>query len=110
MARPRRDETPSRQPIKKKFTDAFIDGLRPDTRLLTVYDTHQRGLALTVQPKSGRKTWKAIYFAPGGRPRWYHIGAARCDRPSRRSQDCRRHHVESRDGRGPGSLEKGRAE
>lgn len=76
MARPRRDGTPPRQPIKKKFTDAFIDSLRPDARLLTVYDTHQRGLALTVQPKSGKKAWKAIYFAPGGRPRWYHIGAA----------------------------------
>ena len=76
MARPRRDGTAPRQPIKKKFTDAFVDGLKPEDRLLIAYDLHQRGLAITVQPKSGKKTWKAIYFAPGGRPRWYHIGAA----------------------------------
>ena len=43
--------------------------------LVTVYDAHQRGLAVTVQPKSGRKAWKTIYFAPGGRPRWYHLGS-----------------------------------
>lgn len=75
LARPRRDGTPPRQPIKKKFSDAFIDSLKPDSRLLIAYDTHQRGLALTVQPKSGKKTWKAIYYV-GGFPRWYHIGAA----------------------------------
>jgi len=73
MARPRRDGTPSRQPIKKKFTDAFVSSLKPDSRLLIAYDLHQRGLAVTVQPKSGRKAWKVIYFVNGS-PRWYHIG------------------------------------
>ena len=38
MARPRRDGTPSRQPIKRKLTDAFIDSLKSDTRLVTVYE------------------------------------------------------------------------
>jgi integrase len=75
MARPRRDGTPSRQPIKKKFTDAFVSGLKPDSRLLIAYDLHQRGLAVTVQPKSGRKAWKVIYFVNGS-PRWCHIGDA----------------------------------
>ena len=75
MARPRRDGTLPRQPIKKKFTDTFIDSLKPDTRLLIAYDTHLRGLAVTVQPKSGAKTYKAIYYVAGF-PRWYHIGNA----------------------------------
>lgn len=76
MPRPRRDGTPCREPLKKKFTDSFITGLKPDSRLFIAYDTHQRGLAVTVQPKSGTKSWKALYYAPGGRPRWYHIGDA----------------------------------
>ncbi|MFZ0196757.1 MAG: Arm DNA-binding domain-containing protein, partial [Pseudolabrys sp.] len=75
MARPRRDGTPPRQPIKKKFTSVFIDSLKPDARMLIAYDAHQRGLAVTVQPVSGKKTWKAIYYV-NGFPRWYHIGAA----------------------------------
>jgi integrase len=75
MARPRRDGSPSRQPIKKKFSDSFITGLKPESRLLIAYDTHQRGLAITVQSKSGKKTYKAIYFV-SGLPRWFHIGDA----------------------------------
>lgn len=75
MARPRRDGTPPRQPIKKKLTDAFVSSLKPKSRLLIAYDMHQRGLAVTVQPESGKKTWKAIYYV-GGFPRWYHIGDA----------------------------------
>jgi integrase len=76
MARPRRDGTPPRQTVRRKLTDAFIGSLKADDRLVTIYDAHQRGLAITVQPKSGKKTWKVIYFAPGGRPRWYHLGDA----------------------------------
>jgi integrase len=76
MARPRRDGTPPRQTVRRKLTDAFIGSLKAADRLVTIYDAHQRGLAITVQPKSGKKTWKVIYFAPGGRPRWYHLGDA----------------------------------
>jgi integrase len=75
LARPRRDGTLPRQPIKKKFTDTFIDSLKPDARLMIAYDTHLRGLAVTVQPKSGAKTYKAIYYVAGF-PRWFHIGNA----------------------------------
>lgn len=75
MARPRRDGTPARQPIKKKFTDTFVTGLKSDGRFLITYDTYQRGLAVTVQSRSGNKNWKAIYYARG-LPRWYHIGRA----------------------------------
>ena len=32
-------------------------------------------LAVTVQPKSGAKTYKAIYYVAGF-PRWFHIGNA----------------------------------
>jgi integrase len=75
MARPRRDGTPPRQPVRRKLTDAFIRSLKPDDRRVTAYDTIQRGLAVTIQAKpSGRKAWKVLYFAAGGRPRWYHIG------------------------------------
>ncbi len=60
---------------QEKFTDAFISSLKPDSRFLIAYDMYQRGLAVTVQPKSGKKTFTAIYFVSGF-PRWYHIGAA----------------------------------
>ena len=78
MARPRQDGTPSRQASKRKLTDAFLTSLKPDdARRVVVWDTLQRGLAVAVQPKpSGRKAWKAVYYAPAGRPRWYHIGDA----------------------------------
>jgi len=75
LARPRRDGTPPRKPIKEKITDTFIAGLRPEGRLLIAYDAKLRGLAVTVQPKTGRKSFKAIYFV-GGFPRWCHIGDA----------------------------------
>jgi hypothetical protein len=39
-----------------------------------VWDTHQRGLALQIQP-SGYRAYKLIYRFHN-RPRWFHIGAA----------------------------------
>ncbi len=39
-----------------------------------VWDSHQRGLAVVVQP-TGHKAWKCVYPFHG-RPRWYHIGNA----------------------------------
>lgn len=39
-----------------------------------MWDSHQGGLAVVVQP-TGHKSWKCIYPFHG-RPRWYHIGNA----------------------------------
>lgn len=74
MARPRRDGTPSSAPRRRKLSDAFIKTIEPQSRPLIIWDTHQRGLAIQVQP-SGHKAWKCVY-SHHGRPRWYHLGAA----------------------------------
>jgi integrase len=47
----------------------------PD-RVAVYWDTHQHGLALTVQP-SGHRAFKVIYTIRGRGPRWFHIGDAR---------------------------------
>ena len=76
MARPRRDGTPSTTTHQEKiYQPSSRQSQTSDTRLLIAYDAHQRGLAVTVQPVSGKKFWKAIYYV-NGFPRWYHIGAA----------------------------------
>ena len=74
MPRPRRDGTPATAPNKAKLNDLFLKRLVPQPRAFVVWDTHQRGLAVQVQP-TGHKAWKCIY-AFHGRPRWYHIGDA----------------------------------
>lgn len=74
MARPRHDGSPAREPNRRRLTDAFINGLRSQDRAFAVWDTKQRGLAITIQP-TGSKAWKAVYHFHG-RPRWYHIGDA----------------------------------
>jgi len=72
MPRPRRDGAPAAPPNKCKLNDLFLKRLKPQARPFMVWDSHQRGLAVVVQP-TGRKSWKVIYPF-GGRPRWYHIG------------------------------------
>jgi integrase len=73
MARPRRDGTAAKRPNKRKLSEIFLRKLKPQARAFTVWDTHQRGLAVAVQP-TGHKSWKCVYPFHG-RPRWYHIGA-----------------------------------
>jgi integrase len=73
MPRPRRDGTPAAAPKKHKLSDIFLNKLKPQARTFAVWDTHQRGLAVVVQP-TGHKAWKCVYPFHG-RPRWYHIGA-----------------------------------
>jgi integrase len=74
MSRPRRDGSPPRRTVKRKFTDAFVASIKPDSQRVTIhYDTRQIGFAVATQT-SGAKAWKCVYFAPGGRPRWFHIG------------------------------------
>lgn len=74
MPRPRHDGTPASAPNKRKLTEIFLQKLkaRPG-RTFIVWDLHQRGLAVQVQP-TGYRSWK-VYYAFHGRPRWYHLGA-----------------------------------
>ena len=74
MPRLRRDGTPAQAPNKHKLSGIFIRKLKPRERAFVVWDIHQRGLALQVQP-TGHRSWKCIYSLRG-RPRWYHIGDA----------------------------------
>ena len=58
---------PKRPAHKRRFTELFVRKLKPKTATYVVWDTHQRGLAIRVQP-TGNKAWKAIYKF-GGRKR-----------------------------------------
>jgi integrase len=58
---------------KRKLSDIFLKKLKPQASTFLVWDTHQRGLAVRVQP-TGSKSWKCIYPFHG-RPRWVHLGA-----------------------------------
>jgi hypothetical protein len=72
MPRPRRDGTPAAEPNKRKLSEVLLRRIRPQDRTTCVWDTHQRGLCVMVQP-SGHKSWKVVYQFHG-RARWYHIG------------------------------------
>jgi integrase len=73
MPRPRRDGTPASAPSRRKLTDLFVKKVEAGERAFAVWDTHQRGPCVLVQP-TGHKSWKAVYTR-SGQPRWYHIGA-----------------------------------
>jgi len=76
MPRPRQDGTPARAPSKRRLTEALVKTVRPDPdRVTVIWDTQQRGLALTVQP-SGHRAWKCVYSLRGRGARWYTIGNA----------------------------------
>jgi integrase len=47
---------------------------RPEKAAYLIWDTHQRGLALRVQP-TGSRSWVVVY-SRHGRPRWLHLGRA----------------------------------
>jgi integrase len=70
--RPRRDGQPPTAPRKRKLTELLLRKLRLEGEAYNVWDTHQRGLVLRVQP-TGHAAFKAVYSARG-RPRWYHVG------------------------------------
>jgi|SRR5579862_974580 len=72
MPRHRRDGAPAHAPRKCKLNNLFVKRLKPEPHAFLVWDTHQRGLAVQVQP-TGQKSWKTIYRFHG-RPRWYHVG------------------------------------
>ena len=73
MPRARQDGQPARSPNKRKLSEIFLRKLKPKAKAFAVWDSHQRGLCVLMQP-TGHKSWKCVYPFQG-RPRWYHIGA-----------------------------------
>ena len=65
---------PKRPANKRRFTDLYVRKIKPKAAAYVVWDTHQHGLAIRVQP-TGAKSWKVIY-SRHGRPRWLHLGNA----------------------------------
>jgi integrase len=63
---------PKRAALKRRMTELYVRKLKPKTQPFLVWDTHQRGLAVRVQP-TGARAWKCIY-SHHGRPRWLHLG------------------------------------
>jgi integrase len=57
-----------------RLTELGVRKARPGKAAYLVWDTHQRGLALRVQP-TGSKSFVAVY-SRHGRPRWLHLGKA----------------------------------
>jgi integrase len=65
---------PKRAARKQKLTELSVRKLKPESTTYLIWDTHQRGLAVRVQP-TGARAWKCIY-SHHGRPRWLHLGDA----------------------------------
>src|SRR6516165_765270 len=57
-----------------RLTELGARNARPAKTAYLIWDTHQRGLALRVQP-TGSKSFVAVY-SRHGRPRWLHLGKA----------------------------------
>jgi integrase len=57
-----------------RLTELGVRNARPAQTAYLIWDTHQRGLALRVQP-TGSRSWVAVY-SRHGRPRWLHLGKA----------------------------------
>jgi integrase len=65
---------PKRPAQKRRLTELFIRNAKPRDAAYLVWDTHQRGLALRVQP-TGAKSWVTVYSRQG-RSRWLYLGKA----------------------------------
>jgi integrase len=65
---------PKHSARKRRLTELAVRKLKSASAPYLIWDTHQRGLAIRVQP-TGARAWKAIY-SYHGRPRWLHIGDA----------------------------------
>ncbi len=74
MPRPRQDGRKAASPDKRKLNDLMVRRLAPKDHPFLIWDLHQRGLAVQVQP-TGHKSYKVIYPFHG-RPRWFHVGHA----------------------------------
>jgi integrase len=65
---------PKRPAQKRRLTELFVRKAKPHGSAYLVWDTHQRGLALRVQP-TGAKAWVTVY-SRHGRSRWLTLGKA----------------------------------
>jgi integrase len=74
MPRPTKDGEEARKPRKRQLTELFVRKVKGERTAFNVWDTHQRGLVLRVQP-SGHRAWKAVYRHHSS-PCWFHIGDA----------------------------------
>src|SRR5215472_11022932 len=74
MPRPRKSGCPARTPEKRRLTELAVKKAKLRSEAYLIWDTHQRGLAIRVQP-TGAKAWKCIY-SYHGRPLWLHLGDA----------------------------------
>jgi integrase len=59
---------------KQRLTELTVRKAKPRDQAYQIWDTHQRGLALRVQP-SGSRSWVVVYNRQG-RTRWLTLGAA----------------------------------
>jgi integrase len=74
--RPRKDGAPAHAPRQRKLTELFVKRIRAEAAAMNVWDTHQRGLVLRLQPRpSHHRSWK-FYYRFRGKPRWLHLGDA----------------------------------
>jgi integrase len=73
MPRSRSDGTPSQPPNRLKLTELLVKRQKPRARAFMVWDTLQRGFALSMQP-TGHKAYKVVY-SHHGRVRWFHLGS-----------------------------------
>jgi integrase len=75
MPRPRKDGTKARAARHHKLSDIYVRKVKPETMAFAIWDTHQHGLALRVQP-TGQKSFKVVY-SRHSRANWLHLGDAR---------------------------------
>jgi integrase len=71
MPRSRLDGSPAKAANRQRLSHFTVKNLKPRERPYIVWDTVQRGLAVSVQP-SGHAAWKCVYSFHG-RPRWLHL-------------------------------------
>ena len=74
MGRPKLDGTPAKKPIQRKLDALFVQKVEPKSTPFHVWDTHQRGLTLRVQP-SGQRSYY-VYHRRLGKSGWRCIGDA----------------------------------
>jgi integrase len=71
MPAPRKTGEPAQAANRQRLSHFTVKNLKPQARPYVVWDTVQRGLAISVQP-SGHAAWKCVYSFHG-RPRWLHL-------------------------------------
>jgi hypothetical protein len=74
MARPPRDGRQARAPNKVKLTEFTVTKTKPQSTVLNVWDSEQKGLVLQIQP-SGHRSFRCCYSRKG-KPYWIHLADA----------------------------------